>query len=112
MTQRLTLPYLPSGSTVKKGSVDGIEGAVDLVVMNVLGVAVMWSDKRRARLHRWRIPEKVLFGVSLLGGSAGTWAGMYLFRHKTKHWYFVAGMPLILVCQAALAIYLVHLYVL
>ena len=86
--------------------------AIYLVVMNVLGVAVMWSDKRRARLHRWRIPEKVLFGVSLLGGSTGTWAGMYLFRHKTKHWYFVVGMPLILVCQAALAIYLVHLYVL
>ena len=86
--------------------------AIYLVVMNVLGVAVMRSDKRRARLHRWRIPEKVLFGVSLLGGSAGTWAGMYLFRHKTKHWYFVVGMPLILVCQAALAIYLVHLYVL
>ena len=86
--------------------------AIYLAVMNGLGVAVMWSDKRRARLHRWRIPEKVLFGVSLLGGSAGTWAGMYLFRHKTKHWYFVVGMPLILVCQAALAIYLVHLYVL
>lgn len=86
--------------------------AIYLAVMNVLGVAVMWSDKRRARLHRWRIPEKELFGVSLLGGSAGTWAGMYLFRHKTKHWYFVVGMPLILVCQAALAIYLVHLYVL
>lgn len=86
--------------------------AIYLAVMNVLGVAVMWSDKRRARLHRWRIPEKVLFGVSLLGGSAGTWAGMYLFRHKTKHWYFVVGMPLILVCQAALTIYLVHLYVL
>jgi len=86
--------------------------AIYLAVMNVLGVAVMWSDKRRARLHRWRIPEKVLFGVSLLGGSAGTWAGMYLFRHKTRHWYFVVGMPLILVCQAALAIYLVHLYVL
>lgn len=86
--------------------------AIYLAVMNVIGVAVMWSDKKRARLHRWRIPEKVLFGVSLLGGSAGTWAGMYLFRHKTKHWYFVVGMPLILVCQAALAIYLVHLYVL
>ena len=86
--------------------------AIYLAVMNVIGVAVMWSDKRRARLHRWRIPEKVLFGVSLLGGSAGTWAGMYLFRHKTKHWYFVVGMPLILVCQAALAIYLVRLYVL
>lgn len=83
-----------------------------MIAMNVLGVAVMWADKRRARLRRWRIPEKALFGVSLLGGSVGTWAGMYLFRHKTKHWYFVVGMPLILVCQAALAIYLVRLYVL
>lgn len=45
--------------------------AIYLAVMNVLGVAVMWSDKRRARLHRWRIPEKVLFGVSLLGGKRG-----------------------------------------
>ena len=80
--------------------------AIYLVVMNVLGVAVMWSDKRRARLHRWRIPEKVLFGVSLLGGSAGTWAGMYLFRHKTRHWYFVIGMPLILILQIAGAIWL------
>ena len=77
--------------------------AIYLVVMNVLGVAVMWSDKRRARLHRWRIPEKVLFGVSLLGGSAGTWAGMYLFRHKTKHWYFRYGLPALLIGQLALA---------
>ena len=75
-----------------------------LAVMNVIGVAVMWSDKKRARLHRWRIPEKVLFGVSLLGGSAGTWAGMYLFRHKTKHWYFVVGMPLILAIQIVIAL--------
>ena len=79
--------------------------AIYLAVMNVLGVAVMWSDKRRARLHRWRIPEKVLFGVSLLGGSAGTWAGMYLFRHKTKHWYFVVGIPLIILVQAAILFY-------
>ena len=83
-----------------------------LIVMNLIGLAVMAMDKSKARHHAWRIPEKTLFLVSILGGSAGTWAGMYLFHHKTKHWYFVAGMPLILVCQAALAIYLVHLYVL
>ena len=80
--------------------------AIYLVVMNVLGVAVMWSDKRRARLHRWRIPEKVLFGVSLLGGSAGTWAGMYLFRHKTKHWYFRYGLPALLAVQILLGAFL------
>ena len=48
--------------------------------------------------------EKTLFLVSILGGSIGTWAGMYLFRHKTKHWYFVVGMPLILVLQLAVAV--------
>ena len=70
--------------------------------MNLLGLAVMWSDKRRAQHGKWRIPEKILFLVSLLGGSIGIWAGMYLFRHKTRHWYFVVGMPLILVLQVIL----------
>lgn len=59
----------------------------------------MYEDKRRAVHHAWRIPEKTLFLVSLVGGSIGTWAGMYLFHHKTKHWYFVLGMPLILILQ-------------
>ena len=60
-----------------------------LLLMNIVGLYVMYSDKRRAIKHRFRIPERTLFIVSLLGGSIGTWAGMYLFRHKTKHWYFV-----------------------
>ena len=77
-------------------------GMFYLIGMNLLGILVMGMDKSRAKRHAWRIPEKVLFGVSLLGGSVGTWAGMYLFRHKTKHWYFVIGMPLIFFVQAAL----------
>lgn len=71
------------------------------VLMNMAGLFVMLSDKKRAEKHRWRIPEKTLFLVSILGGSIGTWAGMYLFRHKTKHWYFVIGMPAILIIQVA-----------
>ncbi len=70
-----------------------------LLIMNTIGVVIMGSDKSRARRKVWRIPEQNLFLVSVLGGSIGTWAGMYLFRHKTKHWYFVIGMPLILVLQ-------------
>jgi len=77
-----------------------------LVVMNVVGAAIMAADKSKAKRGAYRVPEKILFLVSLLGGSIGTWAGMYLFRHKTKHWYFVAGMPLILVLQLALAVFL------
>lgn len=68
----------------------------------------MASDKSRAIKGKWRIPEKSLFLMSILGGSIGTWAGMYLFRHKTKHWYFVIGMPLILVLQVALGIFLYY----
>ncbi len=64
----------------------------------------MGLDKSKAKRHAWRIPERTLFLASLLGGSIGTWAGMYLFRHKTKHWYFVVGMPAILVMQIVAAI--------
>ena len=73
--------------------------AVYLVIANIIGFCMMGIDKRRAKRHEWRIPEKVLFLCSLFGGSIGTWAGMYLFRHKTKHWYFVVGMPAILILQ-------------
>lgn len=79
-----------------------------LIVMNLVGLAVMAMDKSKARHHAWRIPEKMLFLVSVLGGSIGTWAGMYLFHHKTKHWYFVVGMPLILVLQIVLFVLLVR----
>lgn len=76
-----------------------------LVIMNIIGVAVMGIDKSKAKRHAWRIPEKVLFLVSLLGGSIGTWAGMYIFRHKTKHWYFVVGMPAILILQIVVGVW-------
>lgn len=78
--------------------------------MNVAGFFLMGLDKNRARTHAWRIAEKTLFLCSLLGGSVGTWAGMYAFRHKTKHWYFVVGMPLILFLQMAAFAYLWRLY--
>lgn len=73
-----------------------------LIVMNLIGFALMGIDKSKAKKHAWRIPEKTLFLASLLGGSIGTWAGMYVFRHKTKHWYFVVGMPAILLTQIAI----------
>ena len=67
-----------------------------LILINMAGFLTMGEDKRRAIRHLWRIPERTLFLLSLVGGSIGTWAGMYVFRHKTRHWYFVVGMPAIL----------------
>ena len=74
--------------------------AAYLIFLNLVGFLI------RAKMHRWRISERMLFLVSILGGSIGTWAGMYVFRHKTRHWYFVIGMPLILILQIAGAIWL------
>lgn len=79
-----------------------------LLLMNLAAFAAMGIDKRRARLGRWRIPERRLFLLALLGGSLGAVLGMRCFRHKTKHWYFVFGMPLILLLQAALCVYAAH----
>ena len=77
-----------------------------LVVMNIVGVAIMGIDKSKAKRGAWRIKEATLFMVSLIGGSIGTWLGMYIFRHKTKHIYFVIGMPLILILHIVLAVFL------
>lgn len=80
-----------------------------LIGMNLAGLFLMGLDKRRARRHMWRIPEKTLFLVSLAGGSAGALCGMYMFRHKTKHWYFVIGFPAILLFQIILGGWLYRL---
>jgi uncharacterized membrane protein YsdA (DUF1294 family) len=77
-----------------------------LVVMNIVGIAVMGIDKSKAKRGAWRIKEATLFGVSIIGGSIGTLLGMYMFSHKTKHIYFVIGMPLILILHIALAVFL------
>lgn len=69
------------------------------IFLNLLGVFCMAVDKKRAIEHRWRISEKTLFLIAMLGGSAGIWAGMYLVHHKTRHWYFVLGIPAILFLQ-------------
>jgi hypothetical protein len=80
--------------------------AVWLIAINLVTFAVYGADKRRARRGAWRVPEKTLFLLPLLGGSVGALLGMRVFRHKTKHWYFVWGVPAILLAQLALAVWL------
>lgn len=73
-------------------------------VMNIIGFALMGIDKYKAKKRAFRIPEATLFIVAIIGGSIGSIIGMYAFRHKTRHWYFVYGMPFILLLQVALMI--------
>lgn len=77
-----------------------------LAVINLLTFIVYGADKRRARKGKWRVPEKTLFLLPLMGGSIGALLGMRVFHHKTKHWYFVWGIPAILLAQIALAVWI------
>ena len=78
-----------------------------LAVINIIAFAMMGIDKRKAIKHMWRIPEKSLFMSAILLGSVGAIAGMQVFRHKTKQMQFVIGMPLILVLQIAITVFLI-----
>ena len=77
-----------------------------LIIINIVGFAIMGIDKRKAIKRAFRIPEATLFIVALIGGSIGSILGMNVFRHKTRHWYFVFGLPAILVLQIVLVILL------
>lgn len=81
-----------------------------LIAINIIGFFAMGMDKWKARTNRWRIPEKTLFAISIVGGSIGTLTGMYAFHHKTKHWYFKVGMPLILALQCVGVIAIMYRY--
>ena len=75
-------------------------------VVNLLAFFLFAIDKRMAKKNRDRVSEAKLFLISILGGALGAWGGMYFFRHKTKHWLFVVLIPLILLVQVGVAIYL------
>lgn len=85
--------------------------ALYVIIVNIAGYASMGIDKRRARLRKYRISEASLFAIALLGGSLGSILGMQHFRHKTKHWYFVWGMPAILITQVVAVFFLINHFV-
>lgn len=77
-----------------------------LILINALALLLMHWDKRKAKRHQWRIPEAVLLGSALLGGSLGGMIGMAAFHHKTRKPKFYIGFPLIFILETAGCIYL------
>lgn len=71
-------------------------------LLNLTAFCLMGIDKRRAQRKMWRVPEKTFFLLALLGGAPGAIAGMWQFRHKTRHWYFKYGLPAIVILQMGL----------
>lgn len=80
---------------------------VYLFVVNLITFILFAVDKYKSKKSKWRISERTLIGVALIGGSVGALMSMKAFRHKTKHKKFTIGVPLILVAQIALAVYVI-----
>ena len=78
-----------------------------LAAMSLLTFAFYVTDKAKAQAGAWRIPEKVLLGLSFLGGAVGGYIAMHVARHKTKKWYFHLVNVLGLTWQAVLLVYLI-----
>ncbi|MBE6979385.1 MAG: DUF1294 domain-containing protein [Ruminococcaceae bacterium] len=81
-----------------------------LVLVNAAAFLLMLADKLKAKKGAWRIPERTLIGIAVIGGSIGAITGMNLFRHKTRHLKFSIGLPVILAVQVVLGL-LVYLHV-
>ena len=79
-----------------------------LVFINIITFFLYGVDKWKAQRVRWRIPESVLLGMAAIGGSVGAWLGMQVWRHKTQHAKFRYGVPIILIVQVALLVWILY----
>lgn len=77
-----------------------------LAVINLITFFLFWKDKRRSKRDDWRIPEKTLIGLCVFGGSIGGMLGMQIFHHKTKHWQFSMGIPVIFILQLGISVFI------
>ncbi len=75
--------------------------AIYILIINIIGFVMMYSDKQKAKKDQYRTREKSFFVVSLLLGGIGTYIGMYKFRHKTRHNLFTIGIPVMIVINIA-----------
>ena len=80
------------------------------VAINLMAFILTGKDKAQSmRRGVERVPEGQLFFMASMFGAAGVYAGMLLFRHKTKKWYFVIGIPLLIIENAA-TLFLFNMY--
>ncbi|MDX8046659.1 DUF1294 domain-containing protein [Gracilibacillus sp. S3-1-1] len=78
---------------------------VYIILINIVSFLIMVIDKRKAKMHKWRIAEKRIWVLAIIGGALGATVGMHLFRHKTKHKLFFIGLPFLMFLQIGLLIY-------
>jgi uncharacterized membrane protein YsdA (DUF1294 family) len=74
-----------------------------LVTVNIIAIAFFGVDKFQSKRGGWRIPESRLLMIAFFG-PFGAWAGMLLFRHKTRKIKFLL-VPFFVLIQVILIVY-------
>ena len=82
-----------------------------LFAINIVSFFLYGIDKYKAKKNKWRISEATLLMIAVIGGSIGAWVGMRIWHHKTMHKKFKYGIPIIIILQVALAVYLLTNFV-
>ena len=80
-----------------------------LIIINLITFIIFGIDKYKAIKDQWRIKEATLLGLSFIGGALGGMLGMYVFRHKTKKFYFFLGIPFMMILHVVLFVYFVFI---
>lgn len=80
------------------------------ILISVVAIIVTASDKARARKGTWRTPESTLLIISALGGSVAMLITMLGIHHKTKHIKFMLGIPIIILFQAVVAVFVLRYF--
>ena len=77
-----------------------------LIAINVITFLTYGIDKFKAKKGKWRIPESTLLLLAIIGGSIGAWFSIKVWHHKTLHKKFKYGIPLIVIAQIAIVVYI------
>ncbi len=77
-----------------------------LIVINLISAIICITDKRRAIKGLWRISEKTFFLLALFGGGVGLYITMRAIHHKTNHKRFMIGIPIIIILQIVVIVYI------
>ena len=80
-----------------------------LIIINLITFIIFGIDKYKAIKDKWRVKEATLLGLSFIGGALGGMLGMYVFRHKTKKFYFFLGIPFMMILHVVLFVYFVFI---
>lgn len=80
-----------------------------LIVMSLIAFIAYGRDKKLAQKGKYRTSERTLLLMATCFGGIGAFAGMQVFRHKTKHTRFRILVPLNMILQLALLVLLVYL---